>query len=102
MISSSQYNKLVDRKVHFFLLLRNKKYARKGTREFVQLTETAKINTFTVNKIYYYKVGKAKHVANKKIHGWQNKICCKQEVTRWQHKACCKEEATRLAKQTML
>jgi len=32
----------------FFLLLRNKKYAKKGTREFVQLGETAKINTFTV------------------------------------------------------
>ena len=82
MISSSQYNKLVDRKVHFFLLLRNKKYARKGTREFVQLTETAKINTFTVNKIYYYKVGKTKHVANKKLHGWQNKTYGKQETTR--------------------
>jgi hypothetical protein len=39
----SSANKLVDRKVHFFLLLRNKKYAKKGTREFVQLRETAKI-----------------------------------------------------------
>jgi len=28
---------------HFFLPLRNKKYAEKGTREFVQLGETAKI-----------------------------------------------------------
>jgi hypothetical protein len=36
--------KLVDRKVHiFFLLLRNKKYAKKGIHEFVQLGETAKI-----------------------------------------------------------
>jgi hypothetical protein len=82
MISSSHYNKLVDRKVHFFLLLRNKKYARKGTREFVQLAETAKINTFTVSKIYYYKVGKTKHVANEKLHGWQNKTYGKQETTR--------------------
>ena len=39
----SSANKLVDRKVHFFMLLRNKKYAKKGTREFVQLGETAKI-----------------------------------------------------------
>ena len=48
MILSCQYktssaNKLVDRKVHFYLLLRNKKYAKKGTREFVQVGETAKI-----------------------------------------------------------
>jgi hypothetical protein len=33
----------VDRKVHSFLLLRNKKYVKKGTHEFVQLGETAKI-----------------------------------------------------------
>ena len=44
-------NKLVDRKVHFFLLLRNKNFAKKGTREFLQLGETAKINTFTLS--YY-------------------------------------------------
>jgi hypothetical protein len=37
----------------------------------------------------HYKVGKTKHVANKKLHGWKNKACCKQEVTR-------------LAKQNML
>jgi len=38
-------NKLVDRKVHFFLLLHNKKYLvrEKGTREFAQLGETVKI-----------------------------------------------------------
>jgi hypothetical protein len=47
-ILSSQYkssstNKLVDRKVHLFLLLGNKQYAKKGTRDFVQLGETAKI-----------------------------------------------------------
>jgi hypothetical protein len=40
---TSSANKLVDRKVHFCLLLRNKKYAKKGTREFVQLGEIAKI-----------------------------------------------------------
>ena len=27
-------------------------------------------------------VGKIKHVISKKLHGWQNKTCCKQEVTR--------------------
>ena len=37
---TSSANKLVDRKVHFFLLLHNKKYAKKGTHEFVQLGET--------------------------------------------------------------
>ena len=49
-ILSCQYktsfaDKLVDRKVHFFLLLHNKKYLvrEKGTREFAQLGETAKI-----------------------------------------------------------
>ena len=46
-ILSCQYktlsaNKLVDGKVHFYLLLRNKKYAKKGTRKFVQLGETTK------------------------------------------------------------
>jgi hypothetical protein len=40
---TSSANKLVDRKVHFCLLLRNKKYAKKDTLEFVQLGETAKI-----------------------------------------------------------
>jgi hypothetical protein len=76
-----------------------------------------------------YTVGKTKYVVTKKLHGRQNKTCCKQEDTRlakqniwqtrsytvdkikyvvnkklhgWQHKACCKQEATRLAKQTML
>jgi hypothetical protein len=43
LIQTSSANKLVDRKVHFYLLLRNKKYAKKGTREFVQVGETAKI-----------------------------------------------------------
>jgi hypothetical protein len=47
-ILSCQYktsfaDKLVDRKVHFFLLLHNKKYVKNGTREFAQLGETAKI-----------------------------------------------------------
>jgi hypothetical protein len=37
----------LDRKEHFFLLLRNKKYAKNGTREFAQL-DAAEINTFTV------------------------------------------------------
>jgi len=72
-----------------------------------------------------YTVGKTKHMANKKLHSWQNKTCCKQEVTRllkqnrwqtrsytvgktkhaiiemvhgWQNKICCKQEVTRLAK----
>ena len=50
---TSSANKLVDRKVHYFLLLRNNKYAKNGAREFVQLRETVKIecsenNTFTV------------------------------------------------------
>jgi hypothetical protein len=36
-----------------------------------------------------YTVGKIKHVVNKKLHGWQNKACCKQEDKR-------------LAKQNML
>jgi hypothetical protein len=36
-----------------------------------------------------YTVGKTKHMANKKLHGWQNKTCCEQVVTR-------------LAKQNML
>ena len=41
---TSSANKLVDRKVHFCLLLHNKKYAKKkGNREYVQLGETAKI-----------------------------------------------------------
>jgi hypothetical protein len=31
----------------FFLLLRNKKYAKKGIREFVQLGETVKIGSET-------------------------------------------------------
>ena len=38
---TSSANKLIDRKV--LLLLRNKKYAKKGTHEFVQLGETVKI-----------------------------------------------------------
>jgi hypothetical protein len=25
--------------------------------------------------------GKARYMANKKLHGWQNKTCCKQEAT---------------------
>ena len=63
MILSCQYktssaNKLVGRKVHFFLLLRNKKYAKKGTHEFVQLGETTKIGCseneyFYSNYMYY-------------------------------------------------
>ena len=36
-----------------------------------------------------YTVGKTNHVVRKKLHGWQDKTCCKQEVTR-------------LAKQNML
>jgi hypothetical protein len=48
-----------------------------------------------------YTVGKTKHMANKKLHGWQHKTCCKQEVTRWQSKTCCKQEDTRLAKQNI-
>jgi hypothetical protein len=36
-----------------------------------------------------YTVGKTKYLANKKLHGWQNKTCCKQE-------------AKRVAKQSML
>ena len=56
-ILSCQYktsfaDKLIDRKVHFFAL-RNKKYAKKGTRKFVQLLklDAAKINTFTVFRL---------------------------------------------------
>ena len=52
----SSANKLVDRKVHFFLLLRNKKYAKKvpsnlSSWEKPRKLDAAKINTFTVVKI---------------------------------------------------
>jgi hypothetical protein len=47
------------------------------------------INFRSFSQLRSYTVGKIKYVANKKLHGWQ-------------HKACCKEEVTRLAKQTML
>jgi hypothetical protein len=67
-------------------------------------------------------------MANKKLHGWQDKACCKQEDTWvakqdiwqtrsytvgkikhvvnkklqvWQDKSCCKQEDTRLAKQNI-
>jgi len=41
-------------------------------------------------------------MANKKLYGWQNKICSKQEATRWQNKTCYKQEVIRLAKENML
>ena len=74
-------------------------------------------------------VRKTKHMVNKNLHSWQNKTCCKQEVTRqgkqniwqtrsytvgkikhveskklhgWQNKTYGKQEVTQLAKQNML
>jgi len=41
-------------------------------------------------------------MANKKLHGWQNKTCCKEEVTRLVNKTYGKQEVTQLAKQNML
>ena len=42
-------NKLVDRKVHFFCFCAIRNTSKKGTREFVQLGETAKLDTTKIN-----------------------------------------------------
>jgi len=47
-------------------------------------------------------VGKTKHVANKMLHGWQNKTCYKGDGTRLTKQTCCKQEITRLAKRNTL
>jgi len=41
-------------------------------------------------------------MTNKKLLDWQNKACCKQEVTQFEKQNMLKKKVAQLAKQSML